>query len=239
LKLLPVFFLLLLSYNCNALSANQCIEQIEASNSLSIQTSISEQCASQYPKNHKLLYLRALTLYAAKQYEDACKYFYYSLKLNSDNPQGYLFLLQCLIKADVAISKQKSLLKSFSKKYRSKGNLLAYAGDILVSHGQMKTAFDFYAALLLSNAPDAWLFHLKLGQMYCINKNWTIAKEHLEKSLKLNPGSPMTLFHLAKVWNKLHNIKYAISFYEHALKQNPDKELESVITSQLNELKKN
>jgi tetratricopeptide (TPR) repeat protein len=109
-------------------------------------------------------------------------------------------------------------LNLLEKAYRLNGQIetkLALASAEFKS-GKLKKAKESYRAVLKSN-PD----HLKalqgLGVVLAASKDLTTSLSTLEKALKLDSSSEITLFNLAIISEKAKNIDKAITYYKNLI----------------------
>jgi tetratricopeptide (TPR) repeat protein len=191
--------------------------------------SFSRKCVMTYPKSAKLQRLRGLILFEGKKYSGAAVAFRRSLKMDPKLNDVYPMLLRTMLQLKAPEEKVFGLLEKIRSRFAHSSDALVYTGDVLQESGMLKTAFEYYAHLILGNYPNEWIYHLKVGQLYCLVKNWQKAKSHLEQSIKLKPDFGITLFYLGKVWEKLKNEKMAHSFFQHALKANISPEMKKYI----------
>jgi tetratricopeptide (TPR) repeat protein len=211
---------------------SQCVKKIQEVRQNGLHPkleSYTRECLKAYPENAALLRLYGLMLFENKKFLTAADAFEEAIKQNKDLEDCYFFLLRSYLEASDPLHREKSVLDQIFKKFTKKPRFLAEAGNILVDYRRMKSAFDWFVSLLESDAPDKWLYHLKLGQMYQSIHQKEEATAQFSRAVKLNPDSGIPYFYLARSWEIQGNKAFAESLYKYALQRELPEDLRNVI----------
>ncbi len=176
----------------------------------------SRECLKNEPNSAPLHRLRGLIFMEANQPLAAAAAFRHAQELDPSIEDVWFYELVAYLQAKDPLKRHRHSIKRIKTRFSKRPELLAEAGNILIQAKEMATAFEFFKGLLEENYPEPWLYHLKLGQMYCLIKSWDEALQQLVLAQKLNPKSPIPYHWLGKVWESKGDKDYAQAFYEDA-----------------------
>ncbi len=209
------------------------IEQLRAKGLSPFLSSLTREAVIAYPEDGRLLRMRGLYLFEKKRYRSAERSFAKLVKAQPNLAIGHLFLLRCQIAQKTKKSTIDKTMQNIRSSLAGQSRHLAEAGNILIRSKKMATAFKHFVALLDGGSPNRWLYHLKLGQMYCLVGEWKEATSQLAKSQQLEPEYGLTYYYLGKAWERLGKKDYAQSLYAKALEVGLPQHLTKLVRSRL------
>lgn len=178
----------------------------------------TEKCLRSFPDSARLQRLRGLVLFELEHYATAAVFFQKAIKIDPQNQTGTFFLLlrSQLLSGD-PLDKHRTTLGLLKKHFPENSRILAEAATILIEAGKNHSAYEYLVSLIEEDFPDPWLYHFKLGQLYCDTKAWDDAIQQLLISHRLKSDFPLNLLYLGRAWDGKENHRFALSFYKHAL----------------------
>jgi|GEM_PF-5271777 len=103
-----------------------------------------------------------------------------------------------------------------AQKKEYKSSRLLSTAEIYFAKGNKDQAKTDLNAVIRKNGND-YRALTSIGAVYISDKNYTMARKVLERSLKINPGLPATYLNLGVAYMKLNSIKAAIKTLEKAI----------------------
>ena len=232
-----LLFLLLPSYSIakNAAEYAKEIEQLRSKEFSAKLSSLTREAVTVHPESGSLQRMRALYLFEKKRYRLAEASFAKAIAIQPNLAVNHLFLLRCQLAQKAPKSSIEKTMKDIRDKLSGQSRHLAEAGNVLIHYRQMATAFQHFVTLLKTGSPNRWLYHLKLGQMYCLVGEWKDAANQLAKSLQLEPDYGITYYYLGKAWERQGKIDYAQTLYRKALEAGVPSHLKNMLSRRLKE----
>jgi tetratricopeptide (TPR) repeat protein len=178
----------------------------------------TKKCLRNFPDSARLQRLRGLVLFELEHYATAAVFFQKAIKIDPQNQTDTFFLLlRSQLLSDDPLHKHRTTLKLFKKHFPENSRILAEAATLLIEAGKSHSAYEYLVSLIEEGFPDVWLYHFKLGQLYCNARAWDDAIQQLLISHRLKSDFPSTLVYLGRAWDGKDNHHFALSFYTHAL----------------------
>ena len=193
----------------------------------------TQKCAQAFPKNSQIQYMRGLLLMEQSKYLSASRYFHKATRLEPKSPISYFYLLRCYLSVDDPMKKYRGVLESLKRHVYHQPRVLAEAGNILLDHGKMQTAYRYFKSLIEGDFKEKWIYYLKLGQMYLLVQKDKLALESLSLSFQKKPEEAMTMYFLAKVHQRSFNKAFAHDFYKRSIQKGLQAEYASDAKAQI------
>ena len=201
-------------------------------------SSLTREAVTVHPNDGRLNRLRGLYLFEKKRFRIAEKSFKKAADIQPNLAVNHLFLLRCQLAQKASKTVIENTMKKIRAKLAGQSRHLAEAGNILIRRRQMASAFKHFVELLKSGSPNRWLYHLKLGQMYCLVGEWKDATNQLARSAQLEPDYGLTYYYLGKAWERQGNSDFALSLYQKALDAGLPQHLQKMLTGRLKNRRK-
>jgi len=136
-------------------------------------------------------------------------------------------------------NKEKEALSYFEKALAADNNYapaLAQIAYALIRGGDLDTAITRVRKQIDGNPqnPD---FHVLLGRIYAIGRDFSNARKSFEEAFKIDPGNERALFNLAQMEQSQGSIDKALEHYEKIRAKNPDNAFISLMVAMLLETK--
>ena len=214
------------------------IEKLRKKGLSSKLSSLTREAVTVHPNNGRLHRMRGLFLFEKKRFRLAEKSFAKATTQQPNLAINHLFLLRCQLAQTAPKETVEKTMKNIRAKLSGQSRHLAEAGNILIRRRQMASAFKHFIALLKSGSPNRWLYHLKLGQMYCLVGEWKDAANQLARSAQLEPDYGLTYYYLGKAWERQGKRDYALSLYQKALSAGLPPHLQKMLKGRLKNRRK-
>jgi len=218
--LVATLFFMLAPHSCARLSEKFCVDSVMNMRKNRLQTDLlrrSKTCVRAYPRNYQILHLRGLVLLETGDPVSASTMFRHAVNLRPDLASNHLYLLRSYLAAKDPLKRYIDVLAAMQSRFQDQPQALSDAGDLLVKHGLINTAYKMFRSLALRKDPDAWQYHSKMGQLHGMSGNWDLALSELEASWELRKDSGITLYYLGIAWENLGRPDYALAYYQRSL----------------------
>jgi len=133
--------------------------------------------------------------------------FRHAIELDPDNPKAQMYLGYSLLEQKKYPEAREWLEKS-SQKDKSVPETFFYLGQIAQEQNEDERAIVFFKEAL-ALAQEYSFAHAALGASYLRLKNYPLAQQELELSIKLNPTDAKAHYNLAVLFARLKNTKRA------------------------------
>lgn len=174
-----------------------------------------------FPEDFRLNYIKALTLQGINKESEAIRFFEKALSVNPAD-------ISVLSSLALAYDNQKEYEKSEETYERAlkidPQNALIlnnYAYNLSERDKDLDKALSM-AKIAVNKEPENASYLDTIGWIYFKMKKYKLAREFIEKSLKINGNSAVVLEHLGDVYFAVNDFKNAYKYWNLSLEKNPD-----------------